>query len=71
MANPKKAFPLRLDPDVYRAIEQWANDEFRSVNAHIEYLLREALYRSGRLKRRPPGMMPEAEGESGGGTQSV
>jgi hypothetical protein len=66
MAGNKKAFPLRLDPDVYRAIEQWANDEFRSVNAHIEYLLREALYRAGRLKRRPPGIAPEAAGESGG-----
>lgn len=68
MASNKKAFPLRLDPDVYRAIEQWAGDEFRSVNAHIEYLLREALHRSGRLKRRPPGVPPEAGGESGGNT---
>jgi hypothetical protein len=66
MASTKKAFPLRLDPDVYRAIEQWANDEFRSVNAHIEYLLREALYRSGRLKRRPPGVQPGTDGEIGG-----
>ena len=63
MAGSKKAFPLRLDPDVYRAIEQWANDEFRSVNAHIEYLLRDALYRSGRLKRRPPGISQEEGGE--------
>jgi hypothetical protein len=45
----KKSFPLRLDPALYRAIEQWANDEFRSVNAHIEYLLREALRKAGRL----------------------
>jgi hypothetical protein len=66
MASNKKAFPLRLDPDVYRAIEQWASDEFRSVNAHIEYLLREALYRTGRLKRRPPGAAPEAGGGSAG-----
>jgi len=66
MASNKKAFPLRLDPDVYRAIEHWANDEFRSVNAHIEYLLREALYRSGRLKRRPPGSAPpDMNDESG------
>jgi hypothetical protein len=49
MPAPKKAFPLRLDPELYRALEQWANDEFRSVNAHIEYLLREALRKSGRL----------------------
>jgi len=47
---PKKQFALRLDPDLYTALEKWAADEFRSVNAHIEYLLREALRKSGRLK---------------------
>ncbi|PDO11053.1 MAG: hypothetical protein BLM47_04355 [Candidatus Reconcilbacillus cellulovorans] len=45
----KKQFPLRLDPAVYEALERWAADEFRSVNAHIEYLLRDALARAGRL----------------------
>lgn len=49
MATRKKSFPLRLDPDIHRAVEQWASDEFRSVNAHIEYLLREALKKAGRL----------------------
>jgi len=49
MPSNKKSFPLRLDPDLYRAIEQWAGDEFRSVNAHIEFLLREALRKAGRL----------------------
>ncbi|WAA12751.1 toxin-antitoxin system HicB family antitoxin [Fervidibacillus halotolerans] len=44
----KKQFPLRIDPDLYRAIERWAQDEFRSVNGHIEYLLREAVVKSGR-----------------------
>ncbi|WP_245375624.1 hypothetical protein [Paenibacillus eucommiae] len=48
---PKKNFPLRLDPKLYEAVERWAEDEFRSVNGHIEYLLREALQRSGRLPR--------------------
>ncbi|MBE3555417.1 MAG: Arc family DNA-binding protein [Thermicanus sp.] len=48
----KKQFPLRLDPSIYEAIEKWANDEFRSVNAHIEYLLRESLRREGRLKEK-------------------
>jgi hypothetical protein len=47
----KKSFPLRVDPDLYKIIEQWANDEFRSVNGHIEYLLREAAKKSGRLKK--------------------
>lgn len=45
----KKQFPLRLDPAVYEALERWAADELRSVNAHIEYLLRDALARAGRL----------------------
>ncbi|MOA61441.1 hypothetical protein D3C78_1865860 [compost metagenome] len=56
MAKEKKAFPLRLDPEIHKALEQWAGDEFRSVNSHIEYLLREALSKAGRLKRpgRPP-----------------
>lgn len=45
----KKAFPLRIDPKLYEVIERWAADEFRSVNAHIEFLLREAALRSGRL----------------------
>lgn len=46
----KKQFPLRLDPKLYAAIERWAADEFRSVNAHIEFLLRDAVRRAGRLK---------------------
>jgi len=55
MAKEKKAFPLRLDPELHRALEQWAADEFRSVNGHIEFLLREALARAGRLsKGKPP-----------------
>lgn len=53
MAKEKKAFPLRLDPELHRALEQWAADEFRSVNGHIEFLLREALGKAGRLKKPP------------------
>lgn len=45
----KKQFALRLDPSLYAALERWAADEFRSVNAHIEFLLREATRKSGRL----------------------
>lgn len=48
---PKKNFALRLDPKLYEALERWAEDEFRSVNSHIEYLLREAVQRAGRLPR--------------------
>ncbi|OPA75597.1 hypothetical protein BVG16_19840 [Paenibacillus selenitireducens] len=49
MAGKKKSFPLRLDPTIYEALERWAADEFRSVNGHMEYLLREALKEAGRL----------------------
>ncbi len=45
----KKQFPLRLDPKLYTALERWAADEFRSANAHIEFLLREAVRRAGRM----------------------
>ncbi len=47
--DTKKQFPLRLDPKLYNALEKWAADEFRSVNAHIEFLLREAVRKEGRL----------------------
>ena len=50
--STKKQFPLRVDQTIFELLEHWAADEFRSVNGHIEYLLREALKRSGRLK--PP-----------------
>ena len=44
----KKAFPLRLDPAVHAALQKWAADELRSVNAQIEFLLRRALAEAGR-----------------------
>jgi len=47
----RKAFPLRLDPAVYDAVQRWADDDLRSVNAQIEYILRDALARQGRRKR--------------------
>ena len=47
----KKSFPLRLDEQVFDLLKQWADDEFRSVNGQIEYLLREALRGAGRLKK--------------------
>ena len=41
--NQKKQVPLRLSPKLYNAIAQWAEDDFRSVNGHIEYLLSECV----------------------------
>ncbi len=51
---PRKAFPLRIDAKVHAAVERWANDELRSVNAQIEFLLRDALRRAGRLDSAGP-----------------
>lgn len=47
----KKTFVLRLDPELYAALEHWSSDEFRSVNGHIEFLLKEALKKTQRLQR--------------------
>lgn len=47
----KKAFPLRVNADVWEAMRRWSDDELRSVNAQMEYVLRDALRRAGRLPR--------------------
>jgi len=46
----RKAYPLRISADVLEALQRWADDELRSVNAQIEYVLRDALRKSGRIK---------------------
>jgi hypothetical protein len=46
----RKAFPLRIAKDVFDAMQRWADDDIRSVNAQIEFVLRDALQRRGRLK---------------------
>ena len=45
----RKAFLVRLDPALHDALQRWAADDLRSLNAQIEFLLREALRRAGRL----------------------
>ena len=45
----KKAFPLRINEDTWEALRRWSEDELRSVNAQMEYLLRDALRKAGRL----------------------
>jgi hypothetical protein len=45
----KKAFQLRIDEDIWQAVRHWSDDELRSVNAQIEYVLRDALRKAGRL----------------------
>lgn len=51
--NGKKAYPLRISAAVLEAMQKWSDDELRSLNAQIEYVLRDALRRTGRL-RAPP-----------------
>ena len=56
----KKAYPLRIGSDVLDALQRWAEDELRSLNAQIEYVLRDDLRKKGRLK---PGDAPEGKGK--------
>jgi len=46
----KKAYPLRINADVLAAMQRWADDDIRSLNGQIEFVLREALVKSGRVK---------------------
>ncbi len=50
--SEKKKFLLRLDAELYDALEKWAADELRSVNAQMEYVLKEAVRKAGRLMGR-------------------
>ena len=59
----KKAFPLRLDPDIYDALQRWAASDFRSVNGQIEYLLRCALQDAGRLQSTDRTQQEAADGK--------
>ena len=46
-----KSFVLRIDPETMDALERWAADEFRSTNGQLQWIINEALRKSGRLKR--------------------
>jgi hypothetical protein len=59
----RKAFLLRIDPAVLDAVQAWADDELRSLNGQIEFVLRRVLQEEGRLRSRPssgkgPGALP-------------
>jgi len=54
--SERKSYPLRINPAVLEAMQRWADDDLRSLNGQIEYVLRESLRREGRLRR------PEGEG---------
>jgi hypothetical protein len=49
--SDKKKFLLRLNEQLFASLEKWASDDMRSVNAQIEYLLADAVKRSGRMKQ--------------------
>jgi hypothetical protein len=46
----RKTFLLRVDPELHESLQRWANDDLRSLNAQIEFLLRRALQDAGRMK---------------------
>ena len=47
----KKPFVLRMDPEILKAVEKWAADDFRSSNGQIEWIIHEALHKVGRLPK--------------------
>jgi hypothetical protein len=55
----RKSFLLRVDPRVLEAVQRWANDDLRSLNGQIEFLLRDALRRSGRAAPSAPAPAPD------------
>lgn len=61
--SEKKKFLLRLDADVYNALEKWAADELRSANAQIEFLLKDAVRKAGRVSTQQKPEQPKESGE--------
>ncbi len=57
--SERKAYPLRISARVLQAMQRWADDDLRSLNAQIEYVLREALRKSGRLQQPPPEILED------------
>lgn len=56
----KKAFLLRVDRELLEQLQRWANDDLRSLNGQIEFLLRDALRRGGRVPERDSAPAPDA-----------
>ena len=56
----RKAFALRIDEATLKAMQRWANDDLRSLNAQIEFVLREALRSAGRLPKPEAGPAPQS-----------
>ena len=67
--SEKKKFLLRIDSSVYAALEKWAADDLRSINAQIEFLLTDAIKKSGRIIFKnpiPPNDNSESDTENPG-----
>ena len=56
----RKQYPLRIDPAIWEAVQRWADDEMRSANGQVEWILRDALKRAGRLPKRDGGDAPHS-----------
>ena len=58
---PRKAFLLRIDPALLESVQRWANDDLRSLNAQVEFLLRRAVQDAGRSPKdaTPPAKEPD------------
>lgn len=65
----RKQYPLRIDPEIWAAIERWAADDMRSANGQVEWILRQALRRAGRLPARSAGSAADM-GQKGPNTPS-
>lgn len=59
MATERKPFLLRIDPRLFDALQRWARDDLRSVNAQIDWLLRQALAKAGRAQLEANAPEPE------------
>ena len=55
----RKQYPLRIETEVWEAIERWAADELRSTNAQVDFILRKALQDAGRIKRADDSNRPD------------
>ena len=62
-AMARKQYPLRIDPDIWAAVQRWADDEMRSANGQVEWILRDALKRAGRLPKKGDGNQGPPQGQ--------
>ena len=59
----RKQYPLRIDPAIWEAVQRWADDEMRSANGQVEWILRDALKRVGRLPKKDNAPRPNSDAE--------